>query len=573
MGRRRRSVLGEGGPILPLCRVLACLSVLGVLSVLHSEGGEASAGTASVRQEHQSVITLRGEVVDANTHRPLPARVYIQGEDGSWFFPQSASPDGSAIPYRKQARQNPASVEVHTTLSAHPFVVELPPGKYAVTAERGKEYFPASHDVVLTDKPVSVKIPLRRWINMAQRGWYSGDTHVHRTLEELPNVMLAEDLNVAFPLVYWVTKAFAAPAASPRSPAAPEARPTIVDRTHVIYLLNTEYEIGTVGGKRHTLGAFFVIGHREVLNTGVPPVRPVAEQAHREGALLELDKHNWPWSMVLVPVMQVDLYELANNHVWRTEFGFPRFGEPPADYMDIEHDEQGWTEWGWIDYGLQNYYALLNCGFRLRPTAGTASGVHPVPLGFGRVYVKLKGPFSYDAWFRGLADGRSFVTTGPMLFVRVNDRHPGHTFRQPKADGRAYRVTGLAVSSRPLDRIEMVSEGEVALRVEPTNRKTESGAYESRFRATFSTDDSTWLAVRCLDDRADGRIRFAHTAPFHIEVPGRPLRLRRFEVEYLISRVRREMDRSSAVLPPEALAEYREALCWYEAPLRNALSP
>ena len=49
------------------------------------------------------------------------------------------------------------------------------------------------------------------------------------------------------------------------------------------------------------------------------------------------------------------------------------------------------------------------------PTGGTASGVHPVPLGFGRVYVHLPGGFSYKTWVSGLNQGRSFVTTGPML--------------------------------------------------------------------------------------------------------------------------------------------------------------
>jgi len=47
-------------------------------------------------------------------------------------------------------------------------------------------------------------------------------------------------------------------------------------------------------------------------------VTPIAERARAEGALLDLDKHDWPWSMALVPVMGVDLYELANNHIWRT---------------------------------------------------------------------------------------------------------------------------------------------------------------------------------------------------------------------------------------------------------------
>ena len=85
-----------------------------------------------------------------------------------------------------------------------------------------------------------------------------------------------------------------------------------------------------MGKQRHTLGAFFVLNHKTPLDLGVPPVGPVARRAHDEGALIELDKHNWPWSMALVPVMPVDLFELSNNHVWQTEFAFRDFGEPPA---------------------------------------------------------------------------------------------------------------------------------------------------------------------------------------------------------------------------------------------------
>ena len=36
----------------------------------------------------------------------------------------------------------------------------------------------------VADTPVSITIKLKRWINMAERGWYSGDTHVHRPLAE-----------------------------------------------------------------------------------------------------------------------------------------------------------------------------------------------------------------------------------------------------------------------------------------------------------------------------------------------------------------------------------------------------
>src|SRR5262249_20060434 len=195
---------------------------------------------------------------------------------------------------------------------------------------------------------------------------------------------------------------------------------------------NTAYEIFTVDKKPPTLGAVFVLNHKSVLEEGVPPVGPVARRAKQEGAPLELGKHNWPWSMMLVPVMGVDLYELSNNHLWRTEVGFPGWGEPAGGRVGAERGPDGFTGAGWVVDGFRNYYTLLNCGFRLRPTAGTASGVHPVPLGFGRVYVRLGSGapgFSYDAWVKGLNAGRSFVTTGPMLLAELNGRDPGEVFR------------------------------------------------------------------------------------------------------------------------------------------------
>jgi hypothetical protein len=518
----------------------------------------------------EKTVSLRGEVLDAENGELIPSRVYVQSKDGHWYFPQSASPSGSSVLYRKTSPAYPDSVEMHVTLSAHPFRVDLPPGEYTVTVEQGKEYFPSSQRVTVGSQPVEVKFKLTRWIDMQQRGWYSGDTHVHRNLEELPNVMLAEDLNIAFPLLYWVTEAFTAPGMSPQSASRPpEPKEIPIDPTHVIYPLNTEYEIFRVGGKSHTLGAFFVLNHRTVFQEGVPPVVPIAKRAHSEGALLELDKHNWPWSTALVPVMGVDLYELANNHVWRTEFGYRDFGEQAPEYMNIERDSQGWTERGWLDYTFQNYYALLNCGFKLRPTAGTASGVHPVPLGFGRVYVHLDGRFSSDAWVRALDQGKSFITTGPMLLVRLNDRDPGYRLNQTESPV-SYRLTGSAFSPFPLQRIEIIMNGKVARAVKPRNRKTDQGAFESLIDESMEVQDSSWIAVRCFEDRPDKRVRFAHSSPFFIDVPGRPLRPRSEEVQFLIERVEAQIARSVGVIPEAALEEYREALRIYQGIAKSA---
>ena len=551
-----------------LAKLLLCL---GMLSTTGCEAPECE--TPEI--ESTPTLHLTGQVVDADTGERLPARVYVRSENNDWLFVQSTAPDGSALPYREQWVPMPDSVEKHTTISAHPFRIALKPGRYTVTIERGKEYFPLSRELTLNDKPIDETFRIKRWTNMAQLGWYSGETHVHRRISELDNVMLAEDLNVTFPVTFWAINAFERPNLEPSplrrqgpSPFGPRRdrghAMLSVDNTHVMFPRNTEYEIFSVNGKPHVLGAVFILNHKTVFQTGMPPVARIAEQAHGEGALLDLDKHNWPWSMMLVPIAKVDLYELANNSVWRTEFGFRSSSTQPAQYMQLEGDDRGLTEWGWLKFGFENYYTLLNCGFRLQPTAGTASGVHPVPLGFGRVYVHLDHRFDGVTWIDGLKRGRSFVTTGPMLRVQVEAQHPGHVFQQRDNQARSYRVSGEALSPQPLDRIEIVLNGEVLDLPAPRNVKTDAGAFRSEISKDIRVTESSWIAVRCFHYTDTKRLRFAHTAPWHIDVPGQPIRPRKEEIEFLIRRIHDELDRNIDVLPAAALEEYREALDIYE---------
>jgi hypothetical protein len=194
----------------------------------------------------------------------------------------------------------------------------------------------------------------------------------------------------------------------------------------------------------------------------------------------------------------------------------------------------------------------------MMPTAGTASGVHPVPLGWGRVYVHCPGGFSYDAWMKGLKEGRSFVTTGPLLFVRVLGP-PGSDFRQKSDESALYTIHAevQCQGTNPV-RLEVLQDGEVISR---TDAKPETRGLHLQAPVT---KESTWFAARCYETLPDGRERFAHSAPVFIDVEDRPIRPRKAEVDYLISRVQGEIDRNKGVLAEEALAEFREALAHYQ---------
>ncbi|MGE0759465.1 MAG: hypothetical protein AB7O38_20780, partial [Pirellulaceae bacterium] len=89
---------------------------------------------------------------------------------------------------------------------------------------------------------------------------------------------------------------------------------------------------------------------------------------------------------------------------------------------------------------------------------------------------------------------------------------------------------------------------------------TPEGAYRNAVVTDVPITASGWLCLRCLEERPDGRFRFAHTAPWRFNVEGRPLRPTRQERDYLVARIRSEIARSTGVLPASALAEYHESL-------------
>jgi hypothetical protein len=337
--------------------------------------------------------------------------------------------------------------------------------------------------------------------------------------------------------------------------------PVSVDDTHVWHPRNTEYEIFRTGDRNHTLGAVLILNHRTRFEQPVFPLETIAAKARAEGALIDLEKHNWPWSIALVPLLQVDLFELANNHHWRTEYAITNWAVPAPEWMGLERsgtsDERSWTL-----FGFYTYYALLNCGFRLQPAAGTANGVHPVPLGFSRVYVHLDGPFTFHTWMQGFAAGRSFVTTGPMLLAKAAGQWPGASLRQ--TDQSKCELECTVFSEQPVESIELVVNGVVRQRFEPQTSRTRTGAFESRVSAQFTADRSSWFAWRCFETRAGKRLRFAHTAPWQIEVPGEPLRPRPEEIQWLIAAVKSEIARSEGVGPTNLISDYKRALQFYE---------
>jgi hypothetical protein len=159
--------------------------------------------------------------------------------------------------------------------------------------------------------------------------------------------------------------------------------------------------------------------------------------------------------------------------------------------------------WGNGLWTQEIYYHLLNCGIRIPPSAGSASGVLPNPVGYNRVYVKIEGDPSPQKWFTGLKAGHVFVSNGPLLRVTANGHLPGHVF---KSDDDSIFLTPQATreGNDAIERLEVVHNGVV---------KT------FPFPEHLTLHESGWFLVRAITTRKD-TLRFASTGPFYVELGG-----------------------------------------------------
>jgi hypothetical protein len=442
---------------------------------------------------------LHVDISDHDLRRAVTARCYLTNSaNKSW-----APPD--VVRYVRPPEEN--------FIAPGKFELALPADTYTLTIERGPEYYPEMRRIdIQNGAKHSEKVELRRWINMNALGWYSGDLHNHRRLEEMPALLLANDLNLAPTLTEWIGGVYFR-TGRPNSSAPPvtpaEGAVRLVDATHAYSIADTEIERLVEGP-----GAVDMLGLRSPLafhgDLVSPPNTVFTELAHRQGGYVDAEKIVWRDTVALVALGQVDFAGIVYNHFNRhgVMVETDKWGMIPKEKPEYSTPE-GMPLWA-----MSIYYRFLNCGFRMPVSAGSATGVMPSPLGFNRVYVYLPGGFDYGAWFRGLKAGRSFGTNGPMLFLTVNDYKPGDSLYLPGRGGDVNRLhlRAEARSLRDLDRLEIIWSGQVVKTVHASG-----GSRNLSVEYEFDAQRTGWFAARAFEKPAQS-VRFAHTSPVYVRV-------------------------------------------------------
>ncbi len=168
---------------------------------------------------------LEIRIVDEQ-ERPTPVRVRVLDQDGKALpSPENAlkapaealgiPATAVAVMYGRQDRAEGFSLQPDGSFYVDgQFDLDLPQGIYTLEISKGYEYFKIYDELKIGQEGiVSRTYPLKRWINMPERGWYSADDHIHlrRSPREDPLILkwiAAEDVHVGHLLQmgdFWAT--------------------------------------------------------------------------------------------------------------------------------------------------------------------------------------------------------------------------------------------------------------------------------------------------------------------------------------------------------------------------------
>lgn len=464
----------------------------------------------------------------------------------------------------RQGRQYPAKTKrLAPDFSFHPQVyredgekIRLPAGAYTVEVARGPEYVTQRETLTVGagQAPERWSFRLKRWIEPAAMGWYSGDHHIHAagcshyeapTQGVLPKDMIrhivGEGLNVGDVLTwgpcYYFQKQFF------------EAKVNKLSTPENLM----RYDVEVSGFPSSFNGHLALLGLTEQNYPGAETIEqwpswdlPVLKWAKAQGAVVGFAHSGWG--------LEVKSQELPN-------YEMPKFdGIGANEYVvDVTHDAVDFISA--VDtpavWELNVWYHTLNSGFRTRIGGETDFPcIYAERVGMGRSYVQLGGRLDYDSWVKGLREGRAYISDGRshLIDFRVDGLGVGTQGSELRLDApRAVRVTARVaalLSEKPdesvrarrndqtpywdIERARIGSTREVPLEVVVNGRAVARRniiADGSLQNVSFdiNVERSSWVALRILPS--------SHTNPVFVVVGKRPVRASRRSAEWCLKAV------------------------------------
>ncbi len=378
------------------------------------------------------------------------------------------------------------------------FEIEVAPGTYRLSISKGFEYLPQELEFELSaGDSIAKHVALKRWIDMPARGWYSADDHIHirRSPRENPHILkwiAAEDIHVGAMLrmgdfwsTYYEQYAFGDEGVfqdDGRVLTSGQEEPRTHEIGHTISLIADDtarfqkeyYFYDRVFDRVHELNGLTGYAHQGMSFHGY------------RGMTMDVLRN------------KLDFLELLQFCV----------AEGPV------HSE--------------HYYFFLDLGFKLTATAGSdfpwcgewpneENGVSGrfAQIGNARFYTHVGDTFSFEGWKENFKAGRTFVSSGPMMELRVNGAMPGDTVQVSKGDRLRISAKALGHTDRvPLQKLEIIGHSRVfkSVSIENPGQSDEELVIDMEFPA----EQGIWIAARSTA----GKYQSAHTTPVYVSVDG-----------------------------------------------------
>lgn len=441
---------------------------------------------------------ILGKILDKDTGKPWPGRVSVLDSNGQYRHAKAYA--GIATVSEKPVVFRPAWQKLLFFYSDGSFEVLLPSGTTMLSLERGCEHKIVRKRIDLSPgETVEVTLSSGRLVDMRTRGWISGDTHVHwcvnswdenESPELLKVVQRAEDVRVVnnLTLYQWrPKKPFTKPDNAPPGPVA-----GVSDPDYIVHM-GEEFRNDNHYGHINLLGITKLI---HPISTG-------------PGSGGDAKAHDWPLNREIIAEAKKQGAVVCEAH---------NLGPFHSSSVPI-HVAMGLSDC--LDQlEPQHYYRFLDCGFRI----GLGNGSdHPARLvGCCRVYVqtgeKPDEPLSHRKWIDGLKAGRSFTTSGPILFLSCEGNGPGEIVSAKV--GETVKVRLHAISKNPLGKVEIVGSGGRILGTLQTDK------HEATIDIQEKLAGSTWFAGRVSRNQSFDALSgpdIAHTSALYVHVPNKPI--------------------------------------------------
>ena len=438
---------------------------------------------------------VKVRVVDDETGQIVPCRIHFRSSDG--------------IPYQPHGHHNQVNSNLdtwHIDVGGDTRLGQisyayidgtaqgwLPRGEVIVDAARGYEYEPLRTKIEIAPGQQELELRLKRWINMNERGWYSGDSHVHFLSTQGSHFeSQAEDLNVVNLLQSQWGSLFTNVEDYTGYPSVTR------EGNNIVY---TSQE-----NRQHFMGHMILWGLKQ-------PVMPFCSDGPGEaeiGGPMETTLSHW-----------ADEAHAQGGFVINPHFPFPN-GEPASlvatgrlDAIEmIQQQEFMHNEW----------YRYLNCGYRLPLVGGTDKMSSDVPVGMYRTYVRIPDDeeFTYESWCRNVAKGRTVLSGGPIIHLTVDGCEVGDTVELSSPG--SVEVSAWAESVVPMSRLEIIQEGRVV-----ASSQVDKPTRKLNLNETIKIDGNSWLAARAGGPGYYSGYRyydvwergiFSHTSPVYVSVGG-----------------------------------------------------